>query len=154
PQRLPGAYHWEDVLARAAAVTPDALAARQREQEFDDPIDIQYTSGTTGFLKGATLSHHAILNNAWMFGESLRFSVRDRLCVTFPFFHTGGMVISTLACVTHGATVVIPAPLFDAETTLRTIEAERCTGVHGAPTMFFAELNHPDFARFDLSSLR
>jgi fatty-acyl-CoA synthase len=154
PQRLPGAYHWEDVLALAATVTPDALAARQREQEFDDPIDIQYTSGTTGSLKGATLSHHAILNNAWTFGESLRFSARDRLCVTFAFFHTGGMVISTLLCVTHGATVVIPAPLFDAETTLRTVEAERCTALHGAPTMFIAELNHPDFARFDLSSLR
>jgi fatty-acyl-CoA synthase len=154
PQRLAGAYHWEDVLALAARVTPDALAARQREQEFDDPIDIQYTSGTTGLPKGATLAHHAILNNAWMYGECLRFSDRDRLCVTLPFFHTGGMVLSTLLCVTHAATVVIPAPLFDAETTLRTIAEERCTGLHGVPTMFIAELNHPDFARFDLSSLR
>jgi fatty-acyl-CoA synthase len=154
PQRLAGAYHWEDGRARAETVSPDALAARQREQEFDDPTDIQYTSGTTGLPKGATLSHHSILNNAWMFGEYLRFTDRDRLCATFPFFHTAGMVYSNLLCVTHAATVVIPAPVFDARATLEAVEAERCTALHGAPTMFIAELNHPDFDRFDLSSLR
>jgi fatty-acyl-CoA synthase len=154
PQRLAGAYHWEEVRSYAKGVTPDALAARQREQEFDDPTDIQYTSGTTGLPKGATLSHHGILNNTLAFGAYLRFSDQDRLCVTFPFFHTGGMVYSNLLCVAYGATIVIPAPVFDAQATLETIAAERCTALHGAPTMFIAELNHPDFDRFDLSSLR
>src|SRR5262249_25133740 len=106
------------------------LFARQREQEFDDPIDIQYTSGTTGLPKGATLSHHMILNTTLDFGEYLRFSAQDRLCVTLPFYHCGGMVYSALLCYTRGATLVIPAPVFDADTTLRTIEAERCTALH------------------------
>jgi fatty-acyl-CoA synthase len=154
PQRLPGAYHWEDVLVLAETVSPYTLAARQREQEFDDPINIQYTSGTTGFPKGATLSHHSILNNAYTIGEYLRFSVHDRLCVTLPFYHAGGMVCSTLLCCTDAATLVIPAPVFDAGITLRTIDTEHCTGLHGVPTMFIAELNHPDFGDFDLSSLR
>jgi fatty-acyl-CoA synthase len=154
PQQLPGAYHWEDAFALADTVTPDMLAARQRDQDIDDPIDIQYTSGTTGSPKGATLSHHAILNCALMFGAYLRFSDRDRLCVTFPFYHVGGLLCSTLLCVTHGAMLVIPTPVFDARTTLEAIAEERCTGLHGVPTMFIAELNHPDFGRFDLSSLR
>src|SRR5579859_340581 len=154
PQFVAGAYQWQDVLALAETVAPDVLAVRQRQQEFDDPISIQYTSGTTGFPKGATLSHHSILNNAYTFGEYLRLSDRDRLCVTMPFYHCGGMVYSNLTCVTHAATVVIPAPVFDAGTTLRTIEAEQCTALHGVPTMFIAELNHPDFDGFDLSSLR
>jgi fatty-acyl-CoA synthase len=154
PQRLAGAYHWEDALALAETVTLDVLAARQREQEFDDPINIQYTSGTTGSPKGATLSHHSILNNAFLFGECLRFSDRDRLCVTLPFYHCGGMVLSTLLCLTHAATLVIPAPAFDARSTLEAVAEERCTGLHGVPTMFIAELNDPDCDRFDLSSLR
>jgi fatty-acyl-CoA synthase len=154
PQQLPGAYHWEELLARAATVAPETLAARQREQEFDDPIDIQYTSGTTGLPKGATLSHHGILNNTLAFGEYLRFSDQDRLCVTFPFFHTGGMVYSNLLCVTRAATLVIPAPVFDTRATLAAVANEHCTALHGAPTMFIAELNHPDFDQFDLSSLR
>jgi fatty-acyl-CoA synthase len=154
PQQLTGAYHWDDMPMLAESVPTEALATRQREQEFDDPIDIQYTSGTTGLPKGATLSHHMILNNTLEFGEYLRFSDRDRLCVTLPFYHCGGMVYSTLLCYTRGAALVIPAPVFDADTTLRTIQAERCTGLHGVPTMFIAELNHPDFGQFDLSSLR
>src|SRR5262249_14948827 len=144
PQHLAGAYHWDDMPALAETVTTDALAARQREQEFDDPIDIQYTSGTTGLAKGATLSHHMILTNTLAFGDSRRSSDQARLCVTLPFYHCGGMVYSTLLSFTRGATLVIPAPVFDADTTLRTIEAERCTGLHGVPTMFIAELNHPD----------
>jgi fatty-acyl-CoA synthase len=154
PHHLAGTYHWDDMPALAETVTTDALAARQCEQEFDDPIDIQYTSGTTGRPKGATLSHHMILNNTLAFGDYLRFSDRDRLCVTLPFYHCGGMVYSTLLCYTRGATLVIPAPVFDADTTLRTVEVEHCTGLHGVPTMFIAELNHPDFGQFDLSSLR
>jgi fatty-acyl-CoA synthase len=153
-QKLGGAHHWEDLPGLAATVTRDVLAARQREQEFDDPIDIQYTSGTTGLPKGATLSHHMMLNNTLVFGKYLRLSDQDRFCVTVPFYHCGGMLYSTLMCVTRGATLVIPAPVFDAGTILRTIEAERCTGLRGVPTMFIAELNHPDFGRFDLSSLR
>jgi fatty-acyl-CoA synthase len=154
PQRLAGAYHWEDVLALAETVSADMLTARQRDMEFDDPINVQYTSGTTGFPKGATVSHHSILSNAFTIGEYLRFSDRDRLCVTLPFYHAGGMVCSTLLCITHAATLVIPSPVFDADTTLRTIEAEHCTGLHGVPTMFIAELNHPDFGQFNISSLR
>jgi fatty-acyl-CoA synthase len=154
PQHLAGAYSWDDMPALAETVTADALAARQCEQEFDDPIDIQYTSGTTGRPKGATLSHHMILNNTLAFADYLRFSDQDRLCVTLPFYHCGGMVYSTLLCVTRGATLVIPAPVFDADTTLRAIEAERCTCLHGVPTMFIAELNHSDFGQFDLSSLK
>jgi fatty-acyl-CoA synthase len=154
PQQLNGAYPWEDVLRLAETVTPDTLCAQQREQEFDDPINIQYTSGTTGSPKGATLSHHSILNNAFTFGEYLRFTERDRLCVTLPFYHCGGMVYSNLLCVTHAATIVVPEPVFDAGATLRAIEAEHCTGLHGVPTMFIAELNCPNFGQFDLSSLR
>src|SRR5437879_1600463 len=108
PQRVPGTYGWEDVLRHAANVIPEELAARQREQEFDAPINIQYTSGTTGSPKGATLSHHSILNNAIFVGDYLALTERDRLCVTLPFYHSGGMVVSTLACIVKGAAVVLP----------------------------------------------
>jgi fatty-acyl-CoA synthase len=153
-QRLQGAYHWEDVLASAPNVSAAALAARQCEQQFDAPINIQYTSGTTGFPKGATLSHHSILNNTIFVARYLGFTEHDRLCVTFPYYHCAGMGVSTLFCVVSGATMVIPAPVFEAGATLETVERERCTGLHGVPTMFIAELNHPDFEKFDLSSLR
>ncbi len=153
-QALPGAFRWEDVLARAETVPSGELAARGREQEFDDPINIQYTSGTTGFPKGATLSHHSILNNGFFIGERMRFTREDRLCIPVPYYHCFGMVLGNLACVTHGATMVIPAPVFDPLATLEAVEAERCTALHGVPTMFIAELNHPEFARFDLSTLR
>ena len=120
----------------------------------DDPINIQYTSGTTGFPKGATLSHRNILNNGFFTTELINFSEQDRLCIPVPFYHCFGMVMGNLGCTTHGATMVIPAPGFDPEITLRTIADERCTGVYGVPTMFIAMQNHPTFADHDLSSLR
>ena len=119
-----------------------------------DPINIQYTSGTTGRPKGATLSHRNILNNGYFTTELIGFTHEDRLCIPVPFYHCFGMVMGNLGCTTHGATMVIPAPGFDPEATLRTIQAERCTGVYGVPTMFIAMQNHPDFASYDLSSLR
>jgi fatty-acyl-CoA synthase len=120
----------------------------------DDPINIQYTSGTTGYPKGATLSHRNILNNGYFTTELIGFTAEDRLCIPVPFYHCFGMVMGNLGCTTHGATMVIPAPGFDPEITLRTIEAERCTGVYGVPTMFIAMQNHPTFREHDLSTLR
>ena len=120
----------------------------------DDPINIQYTSGTTGFPKGATLSHRNILNNGFFTTELINFTEQDRLCIPVPFYHCFGMVMGNLGCTTHGATMVIPAPGFDPEITLRTIADERCTGVYGVPTMFIAMQNHPTFADHDLSTLR
>jgi fatty-acyl-CoA synthase len=153
-QEVPGAYSWADVMARAGEIEPATLADVQRDQNFDDAINIQYTSGTTGFPKGATLSHHSILNNGYFIGEYMRFTDADRLCVPVPFYHCFGMVLGNLAAVTHGATIVIPAPVFDPLETLATVQAERCTALHGVPTMFIAELGHSDFAGFDLSTLR
>ena len=111
--------------------------------QFDDPINIQYTSGTTGSPKGATLSHHNILNNGFFIGEALRYAESDRICVPVPFYHCFGCVIGNLAALTHGCAVVIPAEAFDAEATLRPIEAHRCTSIYGVPTMFIAQLDHP-----------
>src|SRR4030095_14241775 len=130
------------------------LAARQRSLNFDDAINIQYTSGTTGLPKGATLSHHSILNNGFFIGQRMRFTERDRLCIPVPFYHCFGMVLGNLACVTHGATMVLPAPHFSPVHTLEAVARERCTALHGVPTMFIAELDHPRFSEFDLSSLR
>jgi fatty-acyl-CoA synthase len=154
PQQVRGAYRWDEVLSVGETVPPRDLQQRQSELEFDDPINIQYTSGTTGSPKGATLSHHSILNNALFFDDYLGITADDRVCVTFPFFHTAGMVLSSLSCVLRGAAMVLAAPVFEAGATLETVDRERCTVLHGAPTMFIAELNHPDFDRFDLSSLR
>jgi fatty-acyl-CoA synthase len=120
----------------------------------DDPINIQYTSGTTGFPKGATLSHHSILNNAYFVAHRQGWTAADRVCVPVPFYHCFGNVLGTLAAMTHGACVVIPAPAFDARATLAAVERERCTALYGVPTMFIAELAEPEFGRFDLSSLR
>jgi fatty-acyl-CoA synthase len=153
-QTVSGSMTWDEVVQASERVSAEELAARQREQSFDDPINIQYTSGTTGFPKGATLSHHSILNNGFFIGEQMRLVEKDRLCIPVPFYHCFGMVLGNLACVTHGATMVIPAPGFDPRSTLETVEAERCTGLHGVPTMFIAQLGDPEFARFDLSSLR
>jgi fatty-acyl-CoA synthase len=139
-------------------MTPDpgSTLAEAVTAELDphDPINIQYTSGTTGYPKGATLSHRNILNNGWFVTETINFSEQDRLCIPVPFYHCFGMVMGNLGCITHGATMVIPGPGFDPETTLRAIEEERCTGVYGVPTMFIAMQNHPTFAERDLSSLR
>ncbi|MBV8355588.1 MAG: AMP-binding protein [Candidatus Eremiobacteraeota bacterium] len=148
------ALRWNDVVARAPEVAPDTLAAKAALCEFDDPINIQYTSGTTGFPKGATLSHHNILNNGFFIGEGCGYSELDRVCVPVPFYHCFGMVLGTLACVTHGSAIVIPAPTFDATATLETVQAERCTSLYGVPTMFIAELSLPNFGDYDLSSLR
>lgn len=153
-QSVPGTYGWDNVLEKAHAVTPEALATAQGEQSFDDAINIQYTSGTTGFPKGVTLSHHSILNNGYFIGEYMRFTPQDRLCIPVPFYHCFGMVLANLACVTHGATMVIPAPGFEPKSALEAVANERCSALHGVPTMFIAELAHPEFDSFDLSSLR
>src|ERR1051325_6215853 len=145
---------WSDLLASADRVSPDELAARQATLDCQDVINIQYTSGTTGFPKGAMLTHHNIVNNAFWAAERMRFTHRDRLCIPVPFYHCFGMVMGNLTCVTHGATMVLPAPHFSPLDTLRSVQAERCTALHGVPTMFIAELEHPDFKQFDLSTLR
>ena len=149
-----GTPSWDDLRARAADVAIDDVRARSRSLSFDDPINIQYTSGTTGFPKGATLSHHNILNNGFFVAEGCGYTELDRVCVPVPLYHCFGMVMGNLGCTTHGATIVYPAPAFDPLATLQTIEAERCTSLYGVPTMFIAQLAHPEFGRFDLSSLR
>ncbi len=138
----------------AEAVSEDELVARERELQFDDAINIQYTSGTTGFPKGATLSHHNILNNGHFIAETLGYTEADRVCVPVPFYHCFGMVIGNLACMTRGACVVVPGEGFDPLAVLEAVAEERCTSLYGVPTMFVAELEHPRFAEFDLSSLR
>ena len=145
---------WEQLLAGADEVSEAELAAREESLQFDDPINIQYTSGTTGFPKGATLSHHNILNNGFFIGETLRYSEKDRVCIPVPFYHCFGMVLGNLACTTHGACMVIPGEAFDPVLALEAVQAERCTALYGVPTMFIAELDHPRFAEFDLSTLR
>ncbi|GLF97955.1 AMP-binding protein [Streptomyces yaizuensis] len=145
---------WDTLLAAAAPVTGAELAAREATLSCDDPVNIQYTSGTTGFPKGATLTHHNILNNGYFVGETLGYTERDRICIPVPFYHCFGMVMGNLAATSHGACVVIPAPAFDPAATLRAVADERCTSLYGVPTMFIAELNLPDFAAYDLTSLR
>jgi fatty-acyl-CoA synthase len=145
---------WEGFLGGAAQADPAAPAARESELDPGDPINIQYTSGTTGSPKGATLSHRNILNNGYLVGAGCRYTEADRVCIPVPFYHCFGMVMGNLGAVTHGACMVIPAPAFDARATLAAVAAERCTSLYGVPTMFIAELDHPDFASFDLSSLR
>ncbi|HEX8976043.1 MAG TPA: AMP-binding protein [Solirubrobacteraceae bacterium] len=145
---------WEELLASGAGVAADELRRRADAVAPDDPINIQYTSGTTGFPKGATLSHVNILNNGFFVGEGCRYTERDRVCIPVPFYHCFGMVMGNLACTSHGATMVIPAPAFDPEATLAAVAAEGCTSLYGVPTMFIAALEHPRFADYDLSSLR
>ncbi|MFD8612788.1 AMP-binding protein [Streptomyces sp. NPDC059631] len=145
---------WDELIARGTTEHADELDERAAELSCDDPINIQYTSGTTGFPKGATLSHHNILNNGYFVGELVNYSERDRICVPVPFYHCFGMVMGNLAATSHGACIVVPAPSFDAEATLEAVQRERCTSLYGVPTMFIAELNLPGFASFDLSTLR
>jgi fatty-acyl-CoA synthase len=149
-----GFMDWGEFLSRARSVEQDALSGRQSALDFDDVINVQYTSGTTGFPKGAMLTHHNILNNGFWVGERMRFTDRDRLCIPVPFYHCFGMVLGNLACVTHGATMVLPSPHFSPVHTLEAVAKERCTALHGVPTMFIAELDHPQFREFDLSTLR
>src|SRR5690606_11758489 len=132
----------------------DRLSEVQAQLSADDPINIQYTSGTTGFPKGATLSHHNILNNGFFVGERCRYTEQDRVCIPVPFYHCFGMVMGNLACTSHGATMVIPSEGFDPAAALAAVSAERCTSLYGVPTMFIAELALPDFDDYDLSSLR
>ena len=150
---LLGTPSWDDFVGGAAG-TSDDLEARESQLAFDDPINIQYTSGTTGFPKGATLSHHNILNNGYFVGHLLGYTEQDRICVPVPFYHCFGMVMGNLGASSNGSTVVIPAPAFDPGATLAAVQQERCTSLYGVPTMFIAELAQPDFAGFDLGSLR
>ncbi len=150
----PGTIAFDDVAGRATAEHRAELARLQGVLQFDDPINIQFTSGTTGAPKGATLTHHNILNNGLFIGDAMKLTEHDRLCIPVPLYHCFGMVLGNLACTTHGATMVYPAPGFDPLDVLRTVAEERCTGLHGVPTMFIAELEHPQFDSFDLGSLR
>jgi len=149
-----GSPEWDALVARGDAVSAEALAERGALLSPDDAINIQYTSGTTGFPKGATLSHHNILNNGFFIGEGCGYSEIDRVCIPVPFYHCFGMVLGNLAATTHGACIVIPAPGFDAALTLKAVVDEKCTSLYGVPTMFIAELALPDFASYDLSTLR
>ena len=153
-ENAPGAVRFDDVCGLGRAAERDKLAALAGRLQFDDPINIQFTSGTTGFPKGATLTHHNILNNGFFIGEAMRLGPNDRLCIPVPLYHCFGMVLGNLACLTHGAAMVFPSEGFEPLATLETVAAERCTALHGVPTMFIAEMDHPDFAKFDLSSLR
>jgi len=145
---------WPELLAQADEASMQDVRERSAALDFDDPINIQYTSGTTGSPKGATLSHHNILNNAYFVGEFCRYTDQDRVCIPVPYYHCFGMVMGNLACTSHGACMVLPAPAFEPRAVLETIEAERCTSLYGVPTMFIAELEHPDFDAFAMSSLR
>ncbi|MFF9006954.1 AMP-binding protein [Streptomyces goshikiensis] len=145
---------WTDLLERGRQGDPARLARAQAELSADDPINIQYTSGTTGFPKGATLSHHNILNNGFFVGELCHYTELDRVCIPVPFYHCFGMVMGNLACTSHGAAMVIPAPSFEPAATLAAVEAESCTSLYGVPTMFISALADPGFDSYDLSGLR
>jgi fatty-acyl-CoA synthase len=145
---------WDAFLAAGEQVSGAELLEREASLSCHEPINIQFTSGTTGAPKGATLTHHNILNNAYFAGRVVRYSEHDRVCAPVPLYHTFGMVLGVLGCVAHGACLVLSGDRFDAAAVLETVEAERCTALYGVPTMFIAELAHPEFARYDLSSLR
>jgi fatty-acyl-CoA synthase len=153
-EKTAGALNFADVAAPASKAQLAELAALEETLQFDDPINIQFTSGTTGAPKGATLTHHNILNNGYFIGEAMRLTQADRLCIPVPYYHCFGMVLGNLACVTHAACMVSPSEGFEPLAVLQAVEEERCTGLHGVPTMFIALLGHPEFSRFDLTSLR
>jgi fatty-acyl-CoA synthase len=150
---VPGMLRFADLIASGDAADPQLAAVGARLQA-SDPINIQFTSGTTGFPKGATLTHRNILNNGFFIGEAMKLSAQDRLCIPVPLYHCFGMVLGNLACLTHGATIVYPNDGFEPLSVLQAVQEERCTGLHGVPTMFISELDHPRFAEFDLSTLR
>ena len=152
--RSPGMFNFADVCAAGGEAERARLAELRTELRPDDPINIQFTSGTTGSPKGATLTHCNILNNGYLTGSGMRLSSKDRVCIPVPLYHCFGMVLGNLAVFSHGATAVYPSEVFDPESTLQAVEKERCTALHGVPTMFVTELSHPDFEKFDLSSLR
>ncbi len=145
---------WDNLLSDGDSVSLDAVRSASALLQFDDPINIQYTSGTTGFPKGATLSHHNILNNGFFVGEGCKYTEHDRICVPVPLYHCFGMVMGNLGATTHGACIVYPEAAFDPAATLRAVQLERCTSLYGVPTMFIAQLAHPDFATTDFTSLR
>jgi fatty-acyl-CoA synthase len=149
-----GFLRFDDVATLGGEVQRQALSELKPKLQFDDAINVQFTSGTTGAPKGATLTHHNILNNGFFIGEAQRFTDADRVCIPVPLYHCFGMVLGNMACITHGAAMVYPGEGFDPLATLQTVEAEKCTALYGVPTMFIAELGHPDMKRFDLSSLR
>ena len=149
-----GTPDWEGLLERGADVADEELRERADALQFDDPINIQYTSGTTGFPKGATLSHHNILNNGFFVGEACGYTADDRICIPVPFYHCFGMVMGNLGATSHGACMVIPAPSFEPAATLAAVQEERCTSLYGVPTMFIAELDDAGFDGYDLTSLR
>ncbi len=154
PSPPSGFMPWSQLSALGAGVPPEQLHSRQASLHFDQPVNIQYTSGTTGFPKGATLSHHNILNNGYMVGESLGLTAQDRLVIPVPLYHCFGMVMGNLGCITHGTTMIYPNDGFDPLLTLTTVAEERATGLYGVPTMFIAMLDHPRLGEFDLSTLR
>lgn len=146
--------NWDDFLKGAAHISDEELQNYESQIQFDDPVNIQYTSGTTGFPKGVTLSHHNILNNAYFIGIRLHYTEKDRVCIPVPFYHCFGMVIGNLCCTAHGSTMVIPNDSFDPKLTLEVVEKEKCTSLYGVPTMFIATLHELDLKNYDLSSLR
>ncbi|HLG45573.1 MAG TPA: AMP-binding protein [Reyranella sp.] len=152
--KTPGMLNFDDLATAGGNAEKVKLAELAPKLQFDDAINIQFTSGTTGFPKGATLSHHNILNNGYFVAEGLKFTENDRLCIPVPLYHCFGMVMGNLGCLTHGATMVYPAESFEPLATLTAIAEERCTAVYGVPTMFIAQLDHPEFSKFDLKSLR
>ena len=150
----PGMLSWGDMVGRHPEVSPEQLSARQAECQPGDPVNIQYTSGTTGNPKGAMLTHHNLVANAVYVGDCIELTENDRLCIPVPFYHCFGCVMGNLGCITHGSAIIIPAEHFDPLKTLQSLEQERCTALYGVPTMFIAQLDHPQFDEFDVSSLR
>ena len=153
-EATPGMHNFDQLMDGITEADLAHLDEVSASLQFDDAVNIQFTSGTTGAPKGATLTHHNILNNGFFIGEAMRLTEQDRLCIPVPLYHCFGMVLGNLACVTHGAAMVFPGEGFDPKAVLETVQAERCTGLHGVPTMFIAILDHPDFKQYDLSSLR